>query len=47
VQCLYQNAPLLLGIGLGGAAACLSNGHRRRAALVLGIGALAALSMLP
>jgi hypothetical protein len=47
VQCLYQNAPLLLGIGLGGAAACLSNGQPRRAALVLGIGALAALSMLP
>jgi hypothetical protein len=47
VQCLYQNAPLLLGIGLGAAAACLANAQPRRAALVLGIGALAALSMLP
>jgi hypothetical protein len=47
VQCLYQNAPLLLGMGLGGAAACLSNGQARRAAGVLGIGVLAALSMLP
>jgi hypothetical protein len=47
VQCLYQNAPLLLGIGVGAAAACLLNGRPKRAALVLGTGALAALSMLP
>ncbi|MEN8158913.1 MAG: hypothetical protein ABFS41_02445 [Myxococcota bacterium] len=47
VHCLYQNAALLLGLGLGAASACLLRGQPRRAALVLGICGVAALSLLP
>jgi hypothetical protein len=47
VHALYQNAALLLGVGLGAAAACLLRRQPRRAALVLAIGGVAALSLLP
>lgn len=47
VQCLYYNAILLFGICLGGVAVTVRHRHWRRAALLFGIGALAAISLLP
>lgn len=47
VQCLYTNAVLLFAICLGGIAVALYNGMWKRAALVVGIGIAAALSLLP
>jgi hypothetical protein len=47
VQALYQNAVLLFAMGVAGAALCWLRGRRRRALLSLGIGAVAALSLLP
>lgn len=47
VQCAYMNAVLVLAMGLSGAAAALYLGSRRRAALILGLGMAAGLSLLP
>ncbi len=47
VQCLYQNALLLLAVCVGGVAAGLHFGEWKRAVVPAGIGALAALSLLP
>jgi hypothetical protein len=47
VQALYQNAVLLLAMGVAGAVVCWSRGRRRAALVPLGIGAVAALSLLP
>lgn len=47
VQTVYQNSVLILAIVLGGAAAACGWGRPRRALLALGIGAAAALSLLP
>ncbi len=47
VQTLYQNAFLLLGIGLAGAVVCLRRRQPRHGLGVLGIGAVAAVSLLP
>ena len=45
VQTVYQNSVLVFAIGVAGAV--VSRGRPRRAALALGIGAVAALSLLP
>jgi hypothetical protein len=47
VQCLYQNAFLLLAICAGGIAVCLRKRLWKRSLLVVGIGAVSALSLLP
>ena len=47
VQCLMHNPPLLLAIGLGAIAVAIRRGAPRRGVLVVGIGALAAASLLP
>ena len=47
VQALYQNGVLLLAMGVAGAAVAWRRGRRRAALLSLGIGAVAALSLLP
>jgi hypothetical protein len=47
VQCLYQNSFLLLAMCLGGVAVCARNGTWRTAGWLLGIGAVAAASLLP
>ncbi len=47
VQALYQNAALILAIGTAGAVVCMRRGQMRRASLVLGTGALAAVSLFP
>jgi len=47
VQCLYQNAFLLLAICLGGSLVCVRKRLWKRALLVLGIGMIPALSLLP
>ena len=47
VQTVYQNSVLVLAICVGGAALACAWGRPRRAALALGIGAAAALSLLP
>jgi hypothetical protein len=47
VQTLYQNAFFLLAICVAGAVVCLRRRRRASAAGVLGIGAVAALSLLP
>jgi hypothetical protein len=47
VHATYYNAVLLFAICVAGAAAALSDRCSRRAAAVLGVGALAAISMLP
>jgi len=47
VQSVYQNSVLVFAIGAAGALVSLGRGHRRRAVLALGIGAVAALSLLP
>jgi hypothetical protein len=47
VQTLYQSAVLFLAIGSAGAVVCLRRRHARRAVLVLGMGAVAAGSLLP
>ena len=47
VQCLYQNAVLLLAICAAGFTVCLSRGLRKRSLLVIGMGMIAAVSLLP
>jgi hypothetical protein len=47
VQALYQNAVLLFAMGLAGATVSWTRGRRREALIPLGIGAVAALSLLP
>jgi hypothetical protein len=47
VQTVYQNSILVFAIGVAGAVVWLGRGRPRRAALALGIGAFAALSLLP
>ncbi len=47
VQCLYQNAFLLFGIGVAGMCVAARAGRGRAVAAVAGIGTLAALSLLP
>ena len=47
VQCLFTNAFLLFAICLGAVTVCLYNRAWKKAALLLGIGMLAALSLLP
>ncbi|MEQ9379665.1 MAG: hypothetical protein RJP95_02290, partial [Pirellulales bacterium] len=47
VQCLYQNSILLLALGLAGATVAWWRGERSTALTVLGIGAVAAVSLLP
>ncbi|HUK63680.1 MAG TPA: hypothetical protein VLV15_10105, partial [Dongiaceae bacterium] len=47
VQSVFENTPLLLAFGVAGCVWCLSLGLWRRALLSLGIGALAALTLLP
>jgi hypothetical protein len=47
VQCLYNNAVLVLAVCLGGMAVAWSRGRKRQAALVFGIGVVAALSLVP
>lgn len=47
VQCFFQNAYLLLAICLGGIAVTLVNKMWRRSLLLVGIGLVAALSLLP
>jgi len=47
VQCLYHNCVLLLGIGVGAAAACAVGRRWIAAILPLAIGAVAAITMLP
>ncbi|MBA2271886.1 MAG: hypothetical protein H0W20_15015 [Chthoniobacterales bacterium] len=46
-QALYHNAVVLFAIGLAGAAVAARNRHWRRTLIILGIGGLAALSLLP
>lgn len=46
-QALYHNAVVLFAIGLAGAAVAARNRHWRGALVILGIGVLAALSLLP
>jgi len=46
-QALYQNGVLLLAMGVAGAVVSWARGRRRCALLSLGIGAVAALSLLP
>jgi hypothetical protein len=46
VQCVYQNAVLLAAAGAGAAAAAWAEGRWRRAAVPLGVGGVAALSLL-
>ena len=47
VQTLYHNAVLLFAIGMAGTAVALYNRHWFRAALVIGIGIVAAISLIP
>ncbi len=47
VQCVFTNSVLLLAICLGAVAVTIRRGVERRAALVLAIGLVAALSLLP
>ena len=47
VQALYYNGVLLLAMGVAGAVVAVRNRHWKRAFLVLGIGGLAALSLIP
>lgn len=47
VQCMYQNAFLLLAISLGGFAVLLRHRAWKRAILLCGIGMIAALSLIP
>jgi len=47
VQCMYQNAILLLGIGVAAILAALAAGRRGAALGVAGVGLAAALSLLP
>jgi len=47
VQCLFQNSALLLAICVGAASVALAGGSRRTAGLVLGVGLMAAMSLLP
>jgi hypothetical protein len=47
VQTVYQNSVLVLAIGVGGAVVALAGRRFRRAGLALGIGAAAAVSLLP
>jgi hypothetical protein len=42
----FQNCYLLLAIGVAGASACALSGHWRRSILILGIGAVSAVSLL-
>lgn len=47
VQCLYYNAMLLFAICMGGVAVAFRHRQWRRAVILLGIGAVAAISLLP
>ncbi len=47
VQCLYQNAFLLLAICVAAGFVCFRRGLEKRAGLVTGVGAVAAVSLLP
>jgi hypothetical protein len=47
VQCLYQNALFLFAICAGGALVCIRMRRWRRMLLVLGIGAVSAVSLVP
>ena len=47
VQCLYQNALFLFAICAGASFVCIRNRRWNRMLLVLGIGAISALSLLP
>ncbi|EEF60038.1 hypothetical protein Cflav_PD3097 [Pedosphaera parvula Ellin514] len=47
VHCTYYNSVLLFAIGLGAIAVALRNRLWKRAALVVGIGTIAAISLLP
>jgi hypothetical protein len=47
VQALYHNTVLLLAIGMAGVAVALLNRQWKRAAIVIGIGIVAAVSLLP
>jgi hypothetical protein len=47
VQCVFHNVPLVFAICVGGFLVCLRRGVWKRGFLVLGIGAISALSLLP
>ena len=47
VQCLYFNSVILLAIALGAVAVCIRRRAWKTATIVLGIGAVSALSLLP
>ena len=47
VQCLYYNSILLFAICMGGVAVTLRHRQWQRAAILLGVGAVAAISLLP
>ena len=47
VQCLYQNTVLLLAICAAGITVCLTRGLWKRSLLLIGMGMIAAISLLP